>query len=79
MKRKTSPPTEEVAPVFSMSIDEQELFNTFGLKREETNWVNSKNHLEKPFLFGSVCQGDWSNNWAPVDLIESKKNKKSRS
>ncbi|WP_353893281.1 hypothetical protein PRVXH_002704 [Proteinivorax hydrogeniformans] len=79
MKRKTSSPTEEVAPVFSMSINEQELYNTTGINKNDADWVSSKNHLSKPFLFGSVCQGDWSNNWAPVDLIENKQQKKSRS
>lgn len=71
MKKKISPPTEMVSPVFSMSINEQEVFNLTGLDYHELNWHHSKNKHSEPFFFGEVFQGEWANNWAPVDLIEN--------
>ena len=71
MKRKTTPPTEMVSPIFSMTINEQEVFNFTGLDYHEINWKHAHEKNERPFLLGDVIQGEWANNWAPVDLIEN--------
>ncbi len=75
MRKKITPPTEMVSPVFSMSINEQELYNFTGLDFHEVNWHNVKNHIDKPFLMGDIVHGEWANNWAPVDLINNPPNK----
>ncbi|QNO15013.1 hypothetical protein HYG86_09655 [Alkalicella caledoniensis] len=71
MKKKITPPTEMVAPEFDMTINEQEILNATGVDEKETNWRNVKNHLDKPEIFGDIIQGEWSNNWAPVDMIDN--------
>lgn len=71
MKRKIIPPTEAVSPIFSMNINEQELFNFIGLDYHEINWKHRHEKHQHPFILGDIFQGEWSNNWAPVDLIEN--------
>jgi hypothetical protein len=71
MKRKIAPPTEMVSPNFSMSLNEQEVLNLTGVTYQDINFNNKKNN-EEFFPLGDVFQGDWSNNWAPVNLIENK-------
>jgi hypothetical protein len=72
MKKKITPPTEMVSPDFSMSLNEQEVYNLIGLTYKDVNY-GKKEQNNDLFSLGDIFQGEWSNNWAPVDLIENRR------